>query len=365
MQRRIISMLLALMLALTMFPYTALASQPFTLEAPQNLTATLKYDAENLPYFELKLDIPASVRQINDNLKQDADYYPGVSCDGIDIIFDYKYGQYDWNEGPTELWNTSDYLTEFIDRGGYYEYRPFDSGNFETVDIKSEAYSFRARFYALWGYQDDWIDKENYSAYSNIVTIGNPAVYQNASDWAKPELKAASDLGLIPDILKNADMTKPITREEFAELSVLLYEKATGKIATPASPNPFTDTSNAQILKAYALGITQGTSDSTFSPRVLINREQCATMLFRAIKAIAPAGNYAIAGVKDFADQQYISAWAVEGTKYMSKLGIIKGDNNGNFMPKAVTTVQEAAGYGMATREAAVLMTVRTYQALK
>jgi hypothetical protein len=45
----------------------------------------------------------------------------------------------------------------------------------------------------------------------------------------------------------------------------------------------------------------------------------------------------------------------------MSKLGIIKGDNNGNFMPKAITPAQTAAGYGMATREAALLMGVRTY----
>jgi hypothetical protein len=48
----------------------------------------------------------------------------------------------------------------------------------------------------------------------------------------------------------------------------------------------------------------------------------------------------------------------------MSKLGIIKGDDAGNFMPKATTTAQTAAGYGMATREAAILMTVRTYETM-
>jgi hypothetical protein len=48
----------------------------------------------------------------------------------------------------------------------------------------------------------------------------------------------------------------------------------------------------------------------------------------------------------------------------MSKLGIIKGDSNGNFMPKAATAAEQAAGYGTATREAAVLMTVRTYNAM-
>ncbi len=49
----------------------------------------------------------------------------------------------------------------------------------------------------------------------------------------------------------------------------------------------------------------------------------------------------------------------------MSKLGIIKGDASGNFMPKAMTNAQQAAGYGLATREAAILMSVGTYDSLK
>lgn len=84
-------------------------------------------------------------------------------------------------------------------------------------------------------------------------------------------------------------------------------------------------------------------------------------MLYRTIKTIAPNADYSITSVLDFPDQKDIDSWAVEGTKYMSKLGIIKGDTKGNFMPKATTTAQQAAGYGTATREAAVLMSIRTY----
>lgn len=87
-------------------------------------------------------------------------------------------------------------------------------------------------------------------------------------------------------------------------------------------------------------------------------------MLFRTIKAIAPNADYSVTGVPDFPDQKEIGSWAIEGTKYMSKLGIIKGDDRGYFMPKATTTAQQAAGYGTATREAAVLMSVRTYDAV-
>ncbi len=196
----------------------------------------------------------------------------------------------------------------------------------------------------------------------DVTAEAEPPAWSQASSWAVGELTKADNAGLIPDILKGADLTKPITREEFCELALLLYEKGTGNSPAPASPNPFTDTKNPQVLKAFALGITTGTSATTFSPQVLINREQCAAMLFRAIKAIHPDGDYSVAGIPDFPDQKHISSYAVEAAKYMSKLGIVKGDAKGYFMHKATTDEQTAAGYGMAAREAAILMSVRTYE---
>ena len=88
-------------------------------------------------------------------------------------------------------------------------------------------------------------------------------------------------------------------------------------------------------------------------------------MLFRTIKLISPDSDFSIAGVKDFPDQKDISDFAVEATKFMFKLGIIKGDSRGYFMPKATTSAQEAAGYGMASREAAIIMASRTYNVYK
>lgn len=194
------------------------------------------------------------------------------------------------------------------------------------------------------------------TGYSNEVSIG-----LIASKWAVEELEEANGFGLIPSILQGADLTKTISREEFAELAVLLYEKTAETEAEVVAANPFIDTQNPQILKAYKLGITTGTSPNTFAPKVLINREQCATFLFRTIQAIAPNADYSILGVKDFPDQKFISGYAVDATKYMSKIGIIKGDAQGKFMPKATMTVGEASGYGMATRQEAILMTVRTF----
>ncbi len=118
----------------------------------------------------------------------------------------------------------------------------------------------------------------------------------------------------------------------------------------------------ARVLKAFNIGITKGKSPTTFEPNTLINRQECATMLYRTIVAIAPDGDYSTNGVSDFTDQKYIDSFALESAKYMSKLGIVKGDNAGNFMPKATTNIQKAAGYGMATREQAIIMSYRAYK---
>ena len=126
--------------------------------------------------------------------------------------------------------------------------------------------------------------------YAPRVSPPAAARYGEASSWAIPELNQALDAGLIPLILEGENMTRAISREEFAELAVQLYEKAKGAAIVVTIPNPFTDTTNPQIMKAYQVGVTAGTSATKFSPDTLITREQCATMLYRTIKAIIPGG---------------------------------------------------------------------------
>jgi hypothetical protein len=194
------------------------------------------------------------------------------------------------------------------------------------------------------------------------------------SAWASAELTKADSLGLIPDSLIGADLTKPITRAEFAAVSVKLHENLTGKKATPAAKNPFTDTSDTEVLKAYALGITAGTSADKFSPNVLLNREQAATMLTRVLKAayiqgwtLPTDGNYTLNYTKpaNFADDAKISDWAKPSVYFMAAGGIISGTGNNNFSPRATTAAEEAANYASATREQALAIAVRMVDNLK
>lgn len=198
-----------------------------------------------------------------------------------------------------------------------------------------------------------------YSPYSNTLAYNMPA-WTGASNWATAELQKASDMGLIPDILKGQDMTKNITREEFAEVSLLMYEKASGITnSTPVSPNPFIDTTNPQILKAFKLGIVKGVSNTEFKPKSLINREQVAAMLTRTIRLIAPDADYSTTGAPAFSDRKDISGWALNDCLYIAKIGIIKG-TDGKFMPRAVSDAQKALGYANTSREQALAMSVRT-----
>ena len=334
-----------------------------SFEAPQNLTVELKEWEDGRPYFALKWTNPQSIWELGQYGVEHEEW-------GGEYQVDMKVGDGQWryDMGESLFGNALSFDEELDEPRNYVTddvaCDPMDLGVDGTVDIEANVYHLRVRYaYSANQGSDDYYI---YSPFSNTASIGTEAFYKDASDWATPELQKANDLGLIPGILKGADMTKPITREEFAELAVMLYEKVTGKKSEPVSLNPFTDTTNPQILEAYNLGITSGTSQTTFSPKVLINREQCATMLFRAIKAIHPQGDYSITGVKitgvkDFPDQKNISPWANEATKYMNKIGVITGDAQGNFMPKATTPAQEAAGYGMATREQAIALSVRTH----
>ncbi len=252
---------------------------------------------------------------------------------------------------------------EVSDNGGTTWLTTGNTSSYTFTGLKNgQSYLFKVRALNSGGMG---LEAEITAAPAETALPPASPIYGPASDWAIAELDQAAAAGLIPEILRGKDMRVSISREEFAELAVQLYEGTTGKTILVLNANPFTDTANYQILKAYQLGITAGTSETTFEPNTRITREQCATMLYRAIKAIAPNADYSTTGIPDFPDQAQIASWAVEGTKYMSKLGIILGDTRGYFMPKPLNAAHEASGYGMASREAAVLMAVRTFEAIQ
>lgn len=195
-----------------------------------------------------------------------------------------------------------------------------------------------------------------------------------ASGWSREELESAYEYDLIPDTLVGEDLTKPITRLEFAAVTVKLYENLSGVKAIPSVINPFIDCADMEMLKAYNLGISVGVSDNLFDPDGLLNREQAATMLTRTFKRVTMPGwdiendaafplSYTQSG--KFADDAFISDWAKESVYFMNGNGIILGMENNIFAPKNITDEDEAKAYANATREQALLIAVRMVEKLK
>ena len=140
----------------------------------------------------------------------------------------------------------------------------------------------------------------------------------------------------------------PITRSEFASVAVELYEAISGKSAQVAPVNPFIDTNDEFVLKAYNLGITFGISEYEFGDGE-ITREQMATMMARALAKASIDTSVDLNVVSKFADDSGMHEWSKSSIYYMSNIEIIKGVGNNTFNV-----------LGNATREQALLISERS-----
>lgn len=352
MKKRLITLTVMAALILSMSGSTAFAVDLPTgvssLEAPQNVSVELKQYEDGRPYFLVKWSNPKSISDL-------VSYWDENGESPLGYQIDAKAGDGKWSYeivGDTIIGNSLhagyDDTGEFVVKEAVYD--PIDEGLAETVDIKSNVYSFRVRYSHF--YSDDG-DNYLYSPFSNTASIGTGSFYQGASNWAVAELDKAAQYGLITDRIKN-NMSGPITREEFAELATRLYEVYTGNKAEAAPASTFTDTNNIEILKAYKLGIVAGVGNNKFEPKALTNREQIAAMLNRAVGVIAPDADLSVEGAPTFVDEKDIAPYFVENVKFMAKNGFISGVGGNRFAPK-----------DQCTREQAVLIAVRVYEAYK
>ena len=365
MKKRIISLLLllALVLSLCALPAFAAPSAEDLKTPPVISKLEVHNDGGGNVWLEVTVQTPANVRSAVNYFENHEKGYNQAGYIGA-IVLQYSIDGKDWQESA-------------LGRSPNYEQGddPWN-GIFETQYLSElrvdSAVKARARYTGA-----DENGNERFSDWSNQLTL-NEKVNFTASDWAQKELGEADQLALIPDSLKSADLTKPITRAEFAAVSVRVYEALSGAKAEPAAQNPFTDTKDADVLKAYQVGITTGTSATTFQPDTLLNREQAATMLTRVYKKVSLPGwemskdaEFAAAFEKSFtmpqpfADDAKISGWAKSSVYFMAANGIINGVGNGNFAPRATTDAETAVGYAQATREQALAIATRMVKNLK
>lgn len=319
--------------------------QPTSYEAPviSNMKVVPPQEYQNEAYVYFELDTPDSVFS--------ADLYYEMNDESS---LDELQAQISVNGG--------DWVEVYVANSHWPLYEG-DRQTSTTAALTSESHvQLRVRYGGPLGYSD----------WSNVLSVNAPAF--EASDWAQGEIAKAEEMGLIPEILDGADLTADITRAEFAAVSVKVYEALSGTPALPAVANPFTDTADPEILKAYNIGAVNGTSATTYSPNDLLNREQAAAMLTRVFKRVTLPGwtlatdaNFKLDYTKPalFADDADISDWAKESVYFMAANNIINGVGNNKFAPKNITTEEQAQGYANATREQALIIAMRMVENLK
>lgn len=161
------------------------------------------------------------------------------------------------------------------------------------------------------------------------------------SNWAKAEIEKAKEINLLP-IRLQGEYRKNITREEFSEVAVRLYEALSGKEGVLQNENPFTDTQSTQVRIANNLGIVKGVGGGRFAPDYAITRQEISVMLYRTLQAAKPEYNYSDKYEHMFADYDMISSWAREAVCYLYVMEITNGVGNNRFSPKGNTSREEA-----------------------
>lgn len=93
---------------------------------------------------------------------------------------------------------------------------------------------------------------------------------------------------------------------------------------------------------AFENGYVSGTGANTFSPDAAVTRAQIAVILSNYLRSqdVDFKENDNITAFKDAAT---IPSWAVEGVEFMQSIGLMAGDNAGNFNPNKELTRAEAA----------------------
>ena len=187
------------------------------------------------------------------------------------------------------------------------------------------------------------------SVTATLVTIVPQSTYASLnlsrestlSNWAEIDIEKAREIGLITEKIQG-NYKDSITREEFSELGVLLYEKLSRKRVTPQVDNPFVDTRNPKIIIANQLGLVNGKDGGIFSPYEDINREEISIILYKALQIAKPKYDYSNFYEQEFKDYKDVSNWAKEAVGYLYGIEVLNANDKNLLNPKESVSREEA-----------------------
>ncbi len=179
-----------------------------------------------------------------------------------------------------------------------------------------------------------------------IFTLVN-IVQASPSDWAEEFVESMMLEELSSqELLESSKFQEPITREEFAELAVILYAKAKGvSVDEIVQWNPFNDTDNKMVAKAYNIGIVTGTGTdkldrALFSPTNKVTRQEIAVMLVKLLKVLDI--DVEVNVDLNYSDENIIAVWAYDSVAFASESGILSGVGDNKLAPTSNATREQA-----------------------
>ena len=183
------------------------------------------------------------------------------------------------------------------------------------------------------------------------------------SGWAYGEVCAAIEADLVPNELQNMYL-RNITRSEFCALSVQaisevlgadiedIVKDQTGKTLDSWKQSyPFVDTTDEDVIAAYALGVVSGRGAGKFDPYATITRQEASAFLMRAAKVLGV--NTSGAANAGFADAGQIGVWFKDSVNFVYQINVMGSTGGNKFNP-----------LGSYTREQSYMTIYRLFQTI-
>ena len=175
--------------------------------------------------------------------------------------------------------------------------------------------------------------------------VKNPFADVNAGDWFYRDVLFSYEKGLMSGM--DAAAFAPYANTTRAQIAVIFY-RMEGSPAVEGE-NSFADVVRGSgtawfydaVTWAQQNGIMGGYGNSSFAPNDPITREQMATILYRYANFkgydVESNGNTA------YSDSSSISGYARNAVSWAAANLLMKGDDDGSFLPNANTTRAQAA----------------------
>jgi hypothetical protein len=187
--------------------------------------------------------------------------------------------------------------------------------------------------------------------YKNVVIVTEQKDFEDVSegDWFYDAVNFAADMGITKGTGTDHYVFSPYVNCDRAQIVTMLYRMA-GSPTVLSTTTQFTDVvagSYYEKAVAWAVseGITNGTSDTTFSPNATCTREQVVTFLYR----LSGEKSTVASTFKDVST----SSFAYDAISWAQSTGVAQGTGNGNFAPKMTCNRAQIAQfiYNYVTRD--------------